>query len=94
MRRHFAPGKAVPLQPQAVAFAGYYGFAIGVMAAFRTTGKGPVERYVEITRDHVRATWSFATTEQADAAFLRWAPIRRPSSDRAVARNDNQSRHA
>jgi transposase len=77
VRRHVAPGKAVPLQPEAVAFAGHYGLATDVLAAFRSTGKGRVERYVEITRDHVLAGRSFATTEQADAAFLRWAPIRR-----------------
>jgi transposase len=77
VRRHVAPGRAVPLQPEPAAFAGNYGFAIDVLAAFRPTGKGRVERYVEITRDQVLAGRSFATMGRADAAFLRSAPIRR-----------------
>ena len=39
VRRHVAPGKAVPLHPEAVAFAGHYGFDIDVPAAYRPTGK-------------------------------------------------------
>jgi transposase len=39
VRRHVAPGKAVPLHPEAAAFAGHYGFAIDVLAARRPTGK-------------------------------------------------------
>ena len=35
-----APGKAVPLHPEAVAFAGHYDFDIDVLAAYRPTGKG------------------------------------------------------
>src|SRR6266700_1099414 len=34
VRRHVAPGKAVPLHPEAVAFAGHYGFDIDVLAAY------------------------------------------------------------
>ena len=37
-----APGQAVPLHPQAVAFAGHYGFDIDVLAAYRPTRKGRV----------------------------------------------------
>ncbi|MEU6788357.1 DDE-type integrase/transposase/recombinase [Nonomuraea angiospora] len=33
VKRHVAPGKAVPLHPQAVAFAGHYGFDLDVLAA-------------------------------------------------------------
>ena len=40
VQRHVAPGKAVPLHPEAVAFAGHYGFDIDVLAAYRPTGKG------------------------------------------------------
>ena len=39
VRRHVAPGQAVPLHPGAVAFAGHYGFDIDVLAACRPTGK-------------------------------------------------------
>ena len=39
-----APGQAVPLHPEAVAFAGHYGFDIDVLAAYRPTGKGRVRR--------------------------------------------------
>ena len=39
VRRHVAPGQAVPLHPEAVAFAGHYGFDIDVLAACRPTGK-------------------------------------------------------
>ena len=49
------PGAAVPLHPEAAAFAGHYGFAIDVLAAYRPTGKGRVERQVLIVRDHVLA---------------------------------------
>lgn len=44
VRRHVAPGEAVPLHPEAVAFAGHYDFDIDVLAAYRPTGKGRVER--------------------------------------------------
>ena len=77
VRRHVAPGRAVPLQAEAVAFAGHYGFDIDVLAAYRPTGKGRVERYVNITRDHVLAGRTFTSIAQADAAFMAWVPIRR-----------------
>lgn len=77
VRRHVAPGKAVPLQAEAVAFAGHYGFTIDVLAAHRPTGKGRVERSVAITRDHVVAGRSFTSLGQADQAFVDWVPIRR-----------------
>lgn len=40
VRRHVAPGKAVPGHPDA-AFADHYGFAIDVLAARRTQSQGP-----------------------------------------------------
>ena len=46
IKRHVAPGLAVPLHPEAAAFAAHYGFAIDVLAAYRPTGKGRVERQV------------------------------------------------
>ncbi|MEU8364550.1 hypothetical protein AB0C27_51900 [Nonomuraea sp. NPDC048882] len=72
VRRHVAPGKAVPLHPEAVAFAGHYDFGIDVLAAYRPTGKGRVERQVSIVRDHVLAGRSFASLDELDHAFLRW----------------------
>jgi len=77
VRRHVAPGKAVPLQPEAVAFAGHYGFTIDVLAAHRPTGKGRVERGVAITRQHVTAGRAFRRLAEADQAFTDWVPIRR-----------------
>jgi transposase len=77
VRRHVAPGKAVPLHPEAVAFAGHYDFDIDVLAAYRPTGKGRVERQVDIVRDHVLAGRSFDSIEELDAAFTSWVPIRR-----------------
>ena len=76
VKRHVAPGKAVPLHPEAVAFAGHYGFGIDVLAAYRPTGKGRVERAVEIVRSHVLDGRAFYSLQEMDAAFLRWAPLR------------------
>jgi transposase len=82
VRRHVAPGKAVPLHPEAVAFAGHYDFTIDVLAAYRPTGKGRVERQVTIIRDHVLAGRSFASLEELDTAFLTWVPLRRRTTHR------------
>lgn len=77
VQRHVAPRQAVPLHPEAVAFAGHYGFDIDVLAAYRPMGKGRVERQVDILRAHVLAGRAFTSLEEMDAAFLDWAPIRR-----------------
>jgi transposase len=82
VRRHVAPGKAVPLHPEAVAFAGHYGFDPDVLAAYRPTGKGRVERQVTIIRDHVLAGRSFSSLSDMDKAFLAWVPIRRATTHR------------
>ena len=71
------PGVAVPLHPEAAAFAEHYGFAIDVLAAYRPTGKGRVERQVKIVRDHVLAGRSFDSIAELDGAFASWLPIRR-----------------
>jgi transposase len=77
VKRHVAPGQAVPLHPEAAAFAAHYGFAIDVLAAYRPTGKGRVERQVDIAREHVLAGRSFSSLADMDAAFAEWLPIRR-----------------
>lgn len=77
VRKHVAPGLAVPLHPEAVAFAEHYGFTIDVLAAYRPTGKGRVERQVQIVRDHVIAGRSFDSIADLDGAFAGWLPIRR-----------------
>ncbi|UQU66843.1 IS21 family transposase [Couchioplanes caeruleus] len=77
VRRHVAPGQAVPAHPEAVAFAGHYDFAIDVLAAYRPTGKGRVERQVTIVRDHVLAGRAFSSLAEIDAAFAAWVPQRR-----------------
>ncbi len=77
VRRHVAPGEAVPLHPEAVGFAGHYDFDIDVLAAYRPQGKGRVERQVLIVRDHVLAGRAFSSVEEMDAAFTTWVPQRR-----------------
>nr|WP_167534912.1 IS21 family transposase [Streptomyces galilaeus] len=77
VRRHVAPGEAVPLHPEAVGFAGHYDFDIDVLAAYRPTGKGRVERQVLIVRDHVLSGRAFSSLEEMDAAFTAWVPQRR-----------------
>ena len=77
VKRHVAPGVAVPLHPEAAAFAEHYGFIIDVLAAYRPTGKGRVERQVMIVRDHVIAGRSFDSIAELDGAFEGWLPIRR-----------------
>ncbi|MDP9434340.1 MAG: IS21 family transposase [Actinomycetota bacterium] len=77
VKRHVAPGVAVPLHPEAAAFADHYGFGIDVLAAYRPTGKGRVERQVKIVRDHVLAGRGFDSLEELNAAFTGWLPIRR-----------------
>ncbi|MFE9688099.1 IS21 family transposase [Streptomyces sp. NPDC006285] len=77
VRRHVAPGEAVPLHPEAVAFAGHCDFDIDVLAAYRPQGKGRVERQVGIVRDHVLAGRAFASVEEMNAAFAAWVPMRR-----------------
>ena len=82
LRRHVAPGVAVPLHPEAAAFAGHYGFTVDVLAAYRPTGKGRVERQVAIVRDHVLAGREFGSLDELDAAFCGWLPIRRAQTHR------------
>ena len=77
VKRHVAPGLAVPLHPEAAAFAGHYGFDIDVLAAYRPTGKGRVERQVAIVRDHVLAGRTFDSLTAMQAAFDDWLPVRR-----------------
>lgn len=77
VKRHVAPGVAVPLHPEAAAFAEHYGFVIDVLAAYRPTGKGRVERQVAIVRDHVIAGRAFDSIAEIDGAFEAWLPIRR-----------------
>jgi transposase len=77
IKRHVAPRAAVPLHPEAAAFAEHYGFVIDVLAAYRPTGKGRVERQVLIGREHVLAARSFDSITEMDAAFGDWLPIRR-----------------
>ena len=77
IKRHVAPGVAVPLHPEAAAFAEHYGFSIDVLAAYRPTGKGRVERQVNIVRDHVIAGRCFDLIAELDGAFAAWLPIRR-----------------
>lgn len=65
-----------------MAFAGHYGFDIDVLAAHRPTGKGRVERQVDIVRDHMLAGRVFSSLAELDAAFAAWVPIRRATVHR------------
>lgn len=82
VKRHVVPGAPVPLHPEAVAFAGHYGFDIDVLAAYRPMGKGRVERQIDIARDHVLAGRRFDSLAELDAAFAAWVPIRRARTHR------------
>ena len=82
VRKHVAPGVAVPLHPEAGAFAEHYGFSIDVLAAYRPIGKGRVDRQVLIVRDHVLAGCSFDSITELDGAFAAWLPIRRSTVHR------------
>ena len=77
IKRHVAPGKAVPLHPQAAAFAEHYSFTIDPLAAYRPTGKGRVERQVLIVREHVLAGRTFNSLAELDGTFGQWLTIRR-----------------
>jgi transposase len=77
VQRHVRPRQAVPLRPEAAAFAAHYGFTPDVLAAYRPTGKGRVERQVRIVRDHVIAGRTFTSLAELDGAFVGWLPIRR-----------------
>ncbi len=72
----------MPILATAAAFADHYGFTIDVLAAYRPTGKGRVERQVNIVREHVTAGRSFTSLHDLDAAFCDWLPIRRASVHR------------
>lgn len=77
VKRHVAPRQAVPLHPEAAAFAEHYGFSCDVLAAYRPMGKGRVERQVNIVREHVLAGRVFDSLSELDQAFDEWLPIRR-----------------
>ena len=83
VKRHVAPGEAVPLRTEAAAFAAHYGFVIDVAAAHRPTAKGRVERQVLIVREHVLAGRTFDSLPGLDAAFAAWLPIRRAQTHRS-----------
>jgi len=85
IKRHVGPGKAVPLHPEAAAFAEHYGFVIDPLAAYRPTGKGRVERQVLIVREHVLAGRSFTSLAEIDGTFARWLLIRRAQVHRTHA---------
>jgi len=82
VKRHVAPGKAVPLHPEAAAFASHYGFVIDVAAAHRPTCKGRVERQVLIVREHVLAGRHFDSFHALGVAFEDWTEIRRAQTHR------------
>jgi transposase len=77
VRNHVGRGQDTPLHPEAVAFAGHYGYAIRLAAPRRPQTKGRVERQVEIVRSHVLEGRSFASLAEMDAAFSAWLAIRR-----------------
>ena len=85
IRRHVGSGVALPLHPEAAAFADHYSFAIDVLAAYRPTGKGRVGRQVTTVCDHVLVGRSFVSIAQLDGIFASWLPIRRGQVHRTTA---------
>src|SRR5215218_295489 len=85
VRRHVGRGQATPLHPEALAFAGHYGFAVWLAAGYRPQTKGRVERQVEIVRSHVLDGRSFDSLAEMDAAFAAWLPVRRAQTHRTHA---------
>jgi transposase len=77
VKRHVGRGEAVPLHPEAIAFAAHYGFSIIVAPPRRPQWKGRVERQVLIVREHVLVGRIFSSVAEMDGAFLDWVPIRR-----------------
>ena len=77
VRRHGGVGQEVPLHPEALAFAGHYGFSIRVAAAYRPQAKSRVERQVSIVREHVLRGRDFESVAAMDTAFMDWLPLRR-----------------
>lgn len=77
VKRHVGRGEAVPLHPEAVAFAAHYGFSIIVAPPRRPQWKGRVERQVLIGREHVLVGRTFSDTDEMDRAFSAWVPVRR-----------------
>lgn len=82
IRNHVRPREAVPLHPEAAAFAAHYGVELDVLAAYRPTGKGKVERQVDIVRQHVIKGRQFTDLADVQAAFDTWLPIRRATVHR------------
>jgi transposase len=82
IRRHVGRGQATPLHPEALAFAGHYGFAIWLAPAYRPQAKGRVERQVELVRSHVLDGREFDSLAAMDAAFADWLPLRRAAIHR------------
>jgi transposase len=77
VKRHVGRDMAVPLHPEALAFAAHYGFALRVAAPYRPQTKGRVERQVRIVREHVLKGRDFDSLAAMDEAFMQWLPIRR-----------------
>ena len=77
VKRHVGRDMAVPLHPEALAFAAHYGFAIRVCAPYRPQTKGRVERQVAIVREHVLKGRTFQSLAEMDEAFMDWLPLRR-----------------
>lgn len=82
VKRHVGRDMAVPLHPEALAFAAHYGFVIKVAAPYRPQTKGRVERQVHIVRTHVLVGRSFDSLAAMDDAFMAWLPARRAQTHR------------
>ena len=64
VRRHVAPRQAVPLHPQAAAFAAHYGFEIDVLAA-------PTVSSTAVSAGQDIVTWPAGDDETVTEAFVR-----------------------
>ena len=73
--------------PRSGGVRGPLGSAIDVLAAYRPTGNGRVERQVNIVRDHVIAGRSFDSIAELDGAFAGWLRSAAVRSTAATARS-------
>jgi hypothetical protein len=77
VRRHVGRGQQAPLHPEALAFAGHYGFAVWLAAAYRPQAKGP-GRAAGRDRAQPRAGRTVVRLAGRDGSGLAaWLPVRR-----------------
>ena len=72
IKRHVAPKLAVPLHPEAAAFAEHYGFSVDVLAAYRPTVSAPRRIGPASLRCPTGLMWRRRSICAASARTVRW----------------------